>query len=43
MLEDGVAAYQSGDFAAALNFLRPVAEKGDANAQCDLGLMYYNG
>ena len=43
MFEDGVAAYQRTDYSTALNFLRPVAEQGDVNAQHDLGLMYYNG
>ncbi len=43
MFEDGVAAYQHIDYATALNFLRPLAEQGDVNAQCNLGLMYYNG
>ncbi len=27
-LEDGVAAYERGDYAAALKFLRPLAEQG---------------
>ncbi len=43
MFEDGVAAYQHIDYATALNFLQPLAEQGDVNAQCNLGLMYFNG
>ena len=43
MLEDGVAAYQRGDYTTALIFLRPQAEQGDVNAQYGLALMYFNG
>jgi hypothetical protein len=39
----GLAAYQSGDYATALREFRPLAEQGDADAQFNLGLMYYNG
>ncbi len=41
--EDGKAAYNRGDFATALQLLRPLAEQGDASAQNDLGAMYANG
>jgi len=41
--EDGLAAYQRGDYATALDYLRPQAEQGDVNAQYDLALMYFNG
>ncbi len=41
--EEGVAAYQRGDFAAALRLMRPLAEQGDAAAQFALGLMYATG
>jgi TPR repeat protein len=41
--EDGVAAYQRGDYAAALEIWRPLAEQGDADAQFNLGLMYRDG
>ncbi len=41
--EDGDAAYQRGDYAAAMAILRPLAEQGNAGAQNDLGLMYLNG
>ena len=39
----GSAHYLRGDFAAALQEWRPLAEEGDARAQYYLGLMYNNG
>ena len=39
-VEEGVIAYQRGDFAAALSVLVPEAEAGDPTAQFHLGLMY---
>ena len=42
-VSDGVAAAQKGDFATALNLWQPLAERGDAAAQYNLGLMYDNG
>ncbi len=41
--EDGLAAAQRGDFAMALKLWRPLAAKGDANAQFNLGVMYDHG
>src|SRR5215475_12719326 len=41
--EDGIAAYQRGDFATALKLWRPLAEQGNAQAQNQVGDMYYNG
>jgi hypothetical protein len=41
--EAAIAAYQHGDFAAALRLFQPLAEHGDASAQSNLGVMYYNG
>ena len=41
--ENGLAAYQRGDYATALKFWRPLAEQGVAQAQNNLGLMYANG
>ncbi len=41
--EDGVAAYRRGDYAAALKFWRPLAEQGHAEAQYNLGIVYYKG
>jgi TPR repeat protein len=37
------AAYQKGNFEAALRLGRPLADEGDARAQSILGLMYYRG
>lgn len=42
-LEDGRAAYQRGDYAAALVILRPLAKQGDVGALHDLGFMYSSG
>src|ERR1700704_3745860 len=41
--EDGLAAYNSGNYAMASRLFRPPAEQGDARAQYNLGLMYYYG
>ena len=41
--EAGVAAYQRGDFAAAFQLFRPLAERGEASAQSNLGVMYEQG
>jgi uncharacterized protein len=42
-LDDAVAAAHSGDYAAALRGLSPLAEKGDARAQFDIGFMHAYG
>jgi uncharacterized protein len=42
-LEDGVVAVERGDYATALQLLRPLAVKGDDVAQFDLGVIYDNG
>src|SRR6478736_5768405 len=41
-LEDANAAFKKGHYATALRY-RKAAEKGDARAQYNLGLMYDNG
>lgn len=41
--EDGMAAYETGDFAAALQHMRPLAEAGDVRAQFQLGAMHGQG
>ena len=41
--EDGTSAYLQGDYAAALRLFQPLAERGDASAQSNLGLMYEQG
>ena len=42
-LEDGLKAYDAGDFSTAFEILLPLAERGNARAQYSLGLMYSNG
>jgi hypothetical protein len=42
-LEDANTAYKRGDFATALGLLRPLAEKGNAGAQFNLGVSYFKG
>jgi TPR repeat protein len=42
-IEDGEAAYQSGNYSVALRLWRPLAERGEAAAQFNLGVMYNNG
>jgi TPR repeat protein len=39
----GFAAFQKGDYAAALREWTPLAEQGDAKAQNNLGVMYAEG
>ena len=41
--DDAALAYQRGDYAAAFNDFRALAEKGDAHAQFMLGRMYHDG
>ena len=41
--EDGLAAYESKDYATALKLWQPLAEQDDAKAQFNLGNMYENG
>ncbi len=38
--DEGMAAYQRGDYATAIREWRPLAEQGHAEAQYNLGLMY---
>src|SRR5438876_118745 len=42
-LEDGIAAYGHGDYAAALHLWRPLADQGNADAEWRLGDMFYYG
>src|SRR5882672_1373191 len=42
-MEDGQAAYDSGDYATALRMWRPLADQGLARAQNNLGVMFENG
>ncbi len=41
--EDAGAAYDRGDFTTAASLFRPLAEKGDAQSQFSLGVMYVLG
>ena len=41
--DKGMAAFDKKDYAAALREWRPLAEKGNANAQNSLGFMYEQG
>jgi TPR repeat protein len=42
-MEEGVAAYQRGDHAAAIREFKPLAEKGDPKAQFHLGEIHGQG
>ena len=41
--EEGVAAYEAGNLPLAVKEFRTAAEKGDANSQFNVGLMYEQG
>ena len=41
--KEGIDAYTQGNYAVALEKLKPVAEHGNAQAQFNLGLMYREG
>ena len=41
--DEGMAAYQRGEYETALREFLPLAEQGDAAAQNNLGVMYDNG
>ena len=42
-LEDGMAAYNRGDYTPAIQLFRPLAAKGNAKAQHLIGVMYHKG
>ena len=42
-LEDAEAAYARGDYKSYLRLTRSLADRGDAAAQYNLGIMYENG
>ena len=42
-LEEGVAAYQLGDYEAAFKIFRPLAEQGNTAAEYNVGQMYRMG
>ena len=41
--QDGVAAYNRGDYATAFREMKPLAEQSFAIAQFNLGILYANG
>ncbi len=41
--DEGVAAYNRGDYATALREWRPLAKQGNAKAQHNLGVIYDKG
>jgi TPR repeat protein len=41
--QEGLDAYAKGDFATALGKFQPLADKGNAQAQFNLGVMYRQG
>src|SRR3979409_340245 len=41
--EDGMAAYNRGDYVPAIRLFRPLAEQGNAKAQNVVGVMYRRG
>jgi TPR repeat protein len=41
--EDGMAAYNRGDYLPAIRLFRPLAEQGNPKAQSVLGVMYRRG
>lgn len=41
--DDGMAAFQSGDYQGAAKVWRPMAEAGEAEAQRNIGVMYQQG
>ena len=41
--EDGMVAYNRGDYVPAIKLFRPLAEAGNAKAQSILGVMYRKG
>jgi TPR repeat protein len=41
--EDGMAAYNRGDYLPAIRLFRPLAEQGNAKAQRLIGAMYHKG
>jgi TPR repeat protein len=41
--EDATAAFNKGDYEAAMRLIRPLAEQGNVEAQFNLGVMYAQG
>ena len=43
IIENAIAADNTGDYATELKLLQPLADQGNANAQFAIGIMYENG
>ena len=41
--EDGMVAYNRGDYVPAIRLFRPLAEQGNPSAQNQLGVMHHKG
>lgn len=42
-LEEGLVAFEAKDYTKAFELLKPIAEQGDAEAQCIIANMYHLG
>jgi len=42
-VKDAISSIKRGDYENAYRFVKPLAEQGDAHAQCILASMYFNG
>ncbi|MDX1814605.1 MAG: tetratricopeptide repeat protein [Thermodesulfobacteriota bacterium] len=42
-VKDAIAFIERGDYENAYRIIKPLAEEGDAHAQCILAAMYFNG
>ncbi|MGA6993754.1 MAG: tetratricopeptide repeat protein [Candidatus Deferrimicrobiaceae bacterium] len=42
-VKDAIASIERGDYEKAYRIIKPLAEQGDAHAQCILATMYFNG
>ncbi|MUL36921.1 tetratricopeptide repeat protein [Gloeocapsopsis dulcis] len=42
-LAEGIAAFQAGGYTIAFKILKPIADDGDAEAQCIIANMYHLG
>ena len=43
VFEDGIKAFESSNYTKAYELFKTPAEQGNANAQYNLGVMYYSG
>src|SRR6266436_2681505 len=43
LFEDGINAWDRGDYFSAMRFLRPLADRGDPKAQIRVGVMNQHG